>query len=179
MISKTMFVPELNLGFVILTNNINYLPSCLSFEILDEYIGLNSKDQIDWMKMFLDFKKADEEGMLAKAKADEDARVKDTKPSKLLEEYAGVYTSEIYGDVEVKLNGPNELTIDFKPTALFKGSLTHYHYDSFELKWTTSMMLPSGKVTFILNATGNVEEMKVFVENPDFDFTELKLLRSK
>jgi hypothetical protein len=39
------------------------------------------------------------------------------------------------------------------------------------------MMLPKGTVTFIINAQGEVSEMKVVVENPDFDFTELKLLK--
>jgi hypothetical protein len=36
------------------------------------------------------------------------------------------------------------------------------------------MMLPSGFMTFILNAEGKVAEVKVDVPNPDFDFTELE-----
>jgi hypothetical protein len=41
------------------------------------------------------------------------------------------------------------------------------------------MMLPSGKVQFISNIEGEMEEMRVFVENPDFDFSELKLYKVK
>jgi hypothetical protein len=41
------------------------------------------------------------------------------------------------------------------------------------------MMLPSGKVQFISNMEGEIEEMRVFVENPDFDFSELKLYKVK
>jgi hypothetical protein len=39
------------------------------------------------------------------------------------------------------------------------------------------MMLPKGKVTFELDAAGKPVELKVVVDNPDFDFTELELKR--
>jgi hypothetical protein len=71
------------------------------------------------------------------------------------------------------------LKITFEPTPLFKGQLTHWHYDTFELSWTTQMMLPKGKATFILDASGQIEELRVVVDNPDFDFTELKLKRQR
>ncbi|MFN9800871.1 MAG: serine hydrolase domain-containing protein, partial [Bacteroidota bacterium] len=38
-ISQTVMVPGKNLGFVILTNSNNSLPSCLMFEVLDAYLG--------------------------------------------------------------------------------------------------------------------------------------------
>jgi hypothetical protein len=41
------------------------------------------------------------------------------------------------------------------------------------------MMLPKGKATFILDASGQIEELRVVVDNPDFDFTELKLKRQR
>jgi hypothetical protein len=71
------------------------------------------------------------------------------------------------------------LKINFAPTALFKGQLTHWHYDTFELTWSTQMMLPSGKATFVLNENGKPCELKIVVDNPDFDFTELVLLREQ
>jgi hypothetical protein len=39
--------------------------------------------------------------------------------------------------------------------------------------------LPPGSVTFVVDAAGVASEMRVFVDNPDFDFTELKLFRTK
>lgn len=174
MISKTVLVPEINLGFVILTNNINSLPSALSFDILDTYLGIRTEP--NWTTRFLKMKKDSEEAELAAAKADEDARVKNTQPSLALEKYIGTYHSEMYGNVEVSLQD-NQLKIDFVPTALFKGNLEHWHYDTFKLNWTTQMMLPSGKATFILDADGRVSELKIVVDNPDFDFTELKLMK--
>jgi hypothetical protein len=40
-------------------------------------------------------------------------------------------------------------------------------------------MLPSGRVQFIFNLEGEAEEMRIEVDNPDFDFTELKLFKIK
>lgn len=177
MISKTVLVPDLNLGFVILTNNINSLPSCLTFDILDKYLQI--KEDKDWTGMFLQFKKDDEEATKKAIAEDEAARVTNTSPSIPLKDYCGTYSSEMYGDVEIILKADGQLAIDFKPTALFKGNLSHWHYDTFQLSWTTQMMLPKGKVTFVMNAQGKPEEMKVVVDNPDFDFTELVLLKKK
>lgn len=168
MISKTVLIPGKNIGFVILTNNINSLPSCITLEILDAYLGVKPKQ--DWMGMFLGFK--NEENTVA------ETPVPNTKPSLELTSYAGTYASEVYGDVEIMVKD-GKMSIDFKPTALFKGNLSHYHYDTFELSWSTQMMLPKGKVTFLLDAKGNVSEMKVDVPNPDFDFGELKLMKVK
>jgi CubicO group peptidase (beta-lactamase class C family) len=176
MISKTVLVPELNLGFVILTNNINSLPSCLTFEILDEYCKI--KDKKDWTAMFLGFKKDDEAAAKKMLEDEETARKKDSKPSLPLSEYCGTYSSEMYGDVVIKSGNSDNLVIDFIPTALFKGTLDHWQYDTFQLSWTTQMMLPKGKATFVLDANGRPIELRVIVENPDFDFTELVLKRN-
>ena len=190
MISKTVLVPEKNLGFVILTNNINSLPSCLTYEILDAFLmeydkkGTPKGRKEDWVAMFETFKKEDEAATKKSLEDDAAARTKGTRMSLALAEYCGVYTSEMYGDVLVTID-PNPLTpygglkIDFAPTALFKGQLTHWHYDTFELSWSAQMMLPKGKATFVLNAEGKPVELKVVVDNPDFDFTELILLRKQ
>lgn len=176
MISKTVLVPEENLGFVILTNNINSLPSMLTYALLDHYLQPNHRE--DWYTTFLTMRKEDMANDLKAKEADLAARKADTTPSLPLSAYAGIYHSSMYGDIEVRLEG-EALRIDFKPTALFKGDLTHWHFDTFELRWSTKMMLPPGKVNFVLNASGEVEEMRIDVINPDFDFGELKLIKTK
>ena len=190
MISKTVMVPEKNLGFVILTNNINTLPSCLTYEILDAFLMETDKKgnpkgaKEDWISMFAQFKKDDDAIGLKMQEEDEASRVKQTRMSLALASYCGIYSSEMYGDVLVTID-ENPLTpfgglkIMFEPTALFQGQLTHWHYDTFELTWSTQMMLPKGKATFVLGADGKPVELKVVVDNPDFDFTELKLVRMK
>jgi hypothetical protein len=175
MISKTVLVPGENLGFVILTNNINSLPSMLTFEILDHF--LKPSHQEDWYKLFLEMRNEDIAETKKAIEEEETARIKNTKPSLAAKDYAGIYRSEMYGDVEVFADNGGELRIDFHPTALFKGKLTHWHYDTFQLHWSTKMMLPPGKATFMLDHKGRPTELRIEVVNPDFDFSELKLLR--
>jgi hypothetical protein len=188
MISKTVLVPEKNLGFVILTNNINSVPSALTFEILDAFLMQHDKkgkligEKKDWMSIFEGFREEEIKSTEEALKADSAARVKQTRMSLPLSNYCGVYNSEMYGDVLITIDDNpispfGGLKIDFAPTALFKGQLTHWHYDTFELSWSTQMMLPKGKATFVLNEAGKPIELKIVVDNPDFDFTELILRR--
>ncbi|MBL7941828.1 MAG: serine hydrolase, partial [Flavobacteriales bacterium] len=100
MISKTMMVPELGLGVVILTNNINNVPTALSFEILEEFMGMS--DNRDWLTMFLGWKTEDEKETAEKMKKEEEARHRNTSPSLPLTDYCGTYRSEMYGDVVVR-----------------------------------------------------------------------------
>jgi hypothetical protein len=177
MISKTVLVPEENLGFVILTNNINSVPSMLTYAILDHFLKPVHKE--DWYSIFLNLRLEDILETKKSIEADKFNRKANTQPRLALDQYAGTYRSEMYGDVVVRVSERDEMTIDFLPTALFKGNLTHWHYDTFQLNWSTKMMLPPGKVTFELDQDGQVIEMKVDVVNPDFDFSELKLAKIK
>jgi CubicO group peptidase (beta-lactamase class C family) len=162
MISKTVLVPDMNLGFVILTNSNNSLPSALGFAGLD--IFLKPAHQEDFLALFAPPAEEEEkvEGVAHKL------------TQEVVSNVSGTYHSDMYGEVVVKQVGES-LTIDFLPTALFKGKLSWLGEGLFELSWSTQMMLPSGTALFVYNAKGEVEELKIVVENPDFDFSELKL----
>jgi hypothetical protein len=138
----------------------------------------------DWVALFKQFKQEEAEATKLAQAENVASRKKGAKMSLPLAEYCGIYTSEMYGDVIITIDD-NPLTpfgglkIIFEPTALFQGQLTHWHYDTFELSWSTQMMLPKGKATFVIDSEGKPCELKVMVDNPDFDFTELRLLRMK
>jgi CubicO group peptidase (beta-lactamase class C family) len=171
MISQTMFVPEEDLGIVILTNSINYLPMALMYYIIDDFKG----DPItDWSEFYL---KVHQYGKsIDKSHDDElnETRVTGTKPSLALEAYTGIYGGELYGDVEVRLE-KGHLVLDFVPSETLIGDLYHRHYDTFTIKLRNSPTLPKGTVNFVINADGKPEELKIDIPNPDFDFTELIL----
>jgi hypothetical protein len=169
MISKTILIPDMNLGFVILTNSNNSLPSAMGFEFLDLFLGV--KGEKNWVAEFAP--KAEEPELLSPPTGEAYEWI-----FPVTSEIEGVYRSDMYGDVEVIKNG-DVYKIDFKPTELFKGTLLHIDNNVFALHWSTQMMLPSGKVQFISNMEGKMEEMRVVVENPDFDFSELKLYKVK
>ncbi len=174
MISRTVIVPELDLGFVILTNNLNSLPYALMFTILDEYMDVEEKK--DWSDLFLEFEKIGKETMERETYSEEQKRVPNTKPTLPLEKYVGTYGGEMYGDAEVKLvNG--KLEVQFLPTVLFNGKLEHWHYNTFSIEMVSVPSLPKGKCSFVIDDMGEVEEMRIDIPNPDFDFTELEFKR--
>jgi len=175
MISQVTMVPEEHFGFVILTNSNNYLPSALSEYILDLYFEGSARD---YSRMYLDSYNLQQENNMKEEKEFSSNRIKGTLPSLELQEYTGLYGGEMYGDTEVLLED-NQLIIKFKPTPIFTGTLTHWHFDIFRIRLKDIPSLPEGTVQFVIAPDGSVEEMKIDIQNPDFDFTELEFKRKK
>jgi len=69
--------------------------------------------------------------------------------------------------------------LDFLPSDVLIGDLSHWHYDTFEIKLRNSPTLPKGLVQFIIGADGKIEELKVNIPNPDFFFDELEFKKLK
>ncbi len=173
MISKVVLVPEENLGFVILTNSINYLPTALSNYILDIYLAQEEKD---WSTIYFEsYMRGEKRQKEDEIKAEND-RNKDSKPSLSLASYTGKYRSKMYGDVEIKQSN-GKLELDFIPSPIYIGDLTHWQYNTFSIKLRKTYSLPKGTVNFILDENAKVKQVEIDIPNPDFNFTELKLYR--
>ncbi len=177
MISQIALLPEEKLGVVVLTNSETPLSTVLVNKTVDTFLGLPARD---WSSEFLARSKQGEAIGRAEAKKVEDSRVANTKPSLPLSAYAGTYTGTMFGDAKVtEENG--KLVLQFAPSPLFAGDLEHWHFDTFRVKWRDTIVYPfsRGSVTFNLNAQGTVDEMKIDVPNPDFDFKELEFRRKQ
>ncbi|MCK4661414.1 MAG: serine hydrolase [Bacteroidales bacterium] len=175
MISQVILVPEENLGFVILTNASSSLPYILMYYILDVFFNTY---ETDYSELFLGYKKqADLIGIKKKEKEEND-RIKNTHPTLNLANYTGTYGGEMYGNAEISIKN-NQLHIQFIPTKALNGVLEHWHYDTFKIRWNDYPSLPSGTLQFIIGTNGKVEEMRIEVKNPDFDFTELEFLKAE
>lgn len=175
MISHTVLVPEENFGFVILTNSTNYLPYTLVYKIIDEYLGVESKD---YSSIILNLVETNERFEEQERKLREKERKLDTKPSLPLEKYTGLYSSELYGDAEVSFK-ENNLVIQFIPAPEFVSSLDHYQDDIFRVKFNAFPSLPEGRLTFSIGSKGEVNSMLIDIPNPDFDFTELDFVKKR
>ena len=170
MISQTMIVPEKKFGIVILTNSVNYLPTALMYYVLDDYFG---EPDNDWSAFFLRVKKyMDNLDKQDKEKAEKE-RNPNTKPSLALKDYCGTYGGDLYGNAEIRIE-KEKLVLDFLPSDVLIGDLSHWQYETFKIKLRNSPTLPEGTVNFIIGTDGKVEEFKVDIPNPDFDFTELE-----
>ena len=172
MISYSGFVPEANLGFVILTNKNSTLYYPLMFKILDTFL---SREDVDWSDYFFDLNKRNQEAM-ATAKANEAVETKVTSPTLPLQKYCGTYSAPMYGDVTVEMV-KGGLYLKFGHTPLFHSSLEHLEYNTFTLKFADVPSLPSGKAAFIMGMGDKVDQLIIDVPNPDFDFTELQLMK--
>jgi CubicO group peptidase (beta-lactamase class C family) len=177
MISQTGMMPEENLGVVILTNSETPLSSLLMNKVFDTFLGVPARD---WSAEMLAGYKQSRAGEEAEERGLEASRAQGTKPSLPLERYAGSYAGEMYGEARVAVEN-GKLVLRLTPAPNFVGDLEHWQYDTFRVKWRESVSypFPKGFVTFTLNAQGQLDEMKIDVPNPDFDFKELEFHRKK
>ena len=176
MTSRVALMPEENLGVVVLTNSETPLQSFLWYKVFDVFLGAPPRD---WSAEYMARARAAREREEAEAKKAEAARVPDTRPSLPLQAYAGTYGGPMYGDAKVtEENG--RLVVRLLPSPNYVGDLEHWHFDTFRIKWRESVVYPypRGWVSFTLSQKGEVDEMKIDVPNPDFDFKELEFKRA-
>jgi len=177
MISQVALMPEEHLAVVVLSNSETSVPTIMVNKVFDTFLGAPPRD---WSAELLARVNQAKAADAAEEKRLEDERAKNTRPSLALEQYAGTYTGEMYGDAKLTLEN-NRLVIRLAPAPNFVGDLEHWQHNTFRVKWrdTVSYPFPKGFITFNLNAQGKVEEMKIDVPNPDFDFKELEFKRAQ
>jgi CubicO group peptidase (beta-lactamase class C family) len=148
-------IPDEKLGVSILSNlNGNALPTALMLRIFDAFLGGPARDwSADNLKAI---KGLEEQGQAAQKKL-EDARVKQTRPSLALKEYAGTYKDDALGEAKVAVE--HDKLILRLPG--FLADLEHWHYDTFRATFRDTVILPKALVTFTLNSEGKVDAMSV------------------
>jgi uncharacterized protein DUF3471 len=178
-ISDVSFLPNDNVGVVILTNSdsggpLNYF---IARNIYDRVIG---GKQIPWVKRFKE-REAEREKDKDKDKKKKDAdRVLNTKPSHKLEDYTGEYENPGYGILSVKKEGEKEnLNVTFNGIT-YKAK--HYHYDIFKL---TYKLFGDEEFngTFHTHLNGNIQTLSISFQTgvKDIQFTRIpeKKLKDK
>ena len=175
MTSQFALMPEEKLGVVVLTNSETPLSTILANKVFDLFLGVRARD---WNSEFLARAKDNEAARKAGNRRIELSQVPQTKLSLPLSAYTGTYSGEMFGDAKLT-EEEGKLVVRFLPSPYFVGDLEHWHFDTFRVKWRDSIVypFPRGFVTFTLNAQGKVDEMKIDVPNPDFDFKELEFNR--
>ena len=177
MLSYTVLIPEENAGFVVLTNNESPSFQIMMNKIRDVLVDAPVRDWNAEAAKVIDANKAADAENNRKIDA---GRVPNTKPTLALGNYAGTYTSQMYGDVTVaEENG--KLVMRLVPAPNFVADLDHWHYDTFEIHWrsTVHYNFPRGFVTFTIDKNGKTDQLKIDQPNNDFWFYELDLHRTK
>ena len=172
MSANLVMISDLKYGVIVLSNT----SSPASFVVTTNLIGkkLGDEEMVNFsniIKMYVDRNHAREEALKQKRK---DSQIKNTRMSLELKNYTGTYRDKMYGDVYVSLEN-QELLLRFSHTPLFRGKLEHWHYDTFNINWTDPRV-PDGFITFVLDAAGEVIELRIEQENLlDVDFSEISL----
>ncbi len=162
MLSHQGFLPEENLGIIVLTNSdSNGLDAALFYRIVDAFLGEPVKD---WSQAALDEVKKGEVAAEEARKKIESSRVPNTKPSLEVGAYCGKYENEMYGAMEVK-NEAGKLVLYFnaKPA----GVLEHWNYDTFRVNGKSvdpiyfSGVLDEAFVKFTLSVQAKVAALEI------------------
>lgn len=177
MITQTAMMPQENLGLVVLTNSETGAIGILRNKIFDVFTDSPKRD---WNAEALERTKQGKAREEDEDKKIDASRVQNTKPSLMPKDYTGTYSSQMYGDVTIsEENG--KLVMRLAPAPNFVADLEHWHYDTFQIKWRSSVNynFPRGWVTFTLDDAGKTDQLKINQPNNDFWFYELDLKRSK
>lgn len=171
MISSLTLVPDQNLGVIVLTNGMKSPTSAATYYALDKFLGV--KNQKDWSKELLNNsgRGNTEDPRITERKK---KQVLNTKPSVPLEEYTGVYKSDIYGNITISI-GDDELKLNFERSPDLSATLKHWHYDVWEIDWDQKHAWFSfGTVKFNTDNYLEVKSIDFDVPNDDIFFEELK-----
>ncbi len=178
MISKSTFVPEKNIGIIILTNSLSWAPGALMYKTLDVLLA-NKLDGKDWSANYLKYKvKQDSTAVSGFAKNEALRGQLNSKPL-AYKDYNGTYSDKIYGDVIVSTTNGN-LNFKMVDTPIYNAELKHWNHHIFTFRFDKNLSsLPQGKLWFDLDKNGKVEKLHIDVPNPDFYFTEFEFIKNK
>jgi len=140
--------PDENLGVYVL-GNLDHVEirHALMYKAFDLWGG--KPDGRDWSADLLELYDGIHAQGEAAASAMRQMRVEGTAPSHALEDYAGTYSDQLYGEVVIEFRD-DALTF---AVADLDGPIEHWHYDTFVVNWERPWM-GQAPVTFAFDAAG-------------------------
>jgi CubicO group peptidase (beta-lactamase class C family) len=165
MTSILVLVPELNSGFVLLSNRgQSWLREAIWRKTIDTILSINAqKDNtkaptdVDWNKVYLGYRKEQDQENEKRWQELLSRRIPDTKPSLHADAYEGIYSNAAYGEVKIIRNG-DDFLFSFEKDV--KAITKHWHLDTFQAHYQVEnvgwdffsfAINERGKVTTLLN----------------------------
>lgn len=177
-VANLMMVKESKIGVIALSNSSasGWITFTSTFNILGHILG--DQDYLNLSTQLISNFPGRDQAALANTAQFENSQIKGTSASLPVEQYAGTFADEMYGDILV-LYEDGTLRLDFTHSAIFKATLSHWHYDTFLIKWIDPRV-PDGLITFTFNSDGSVSGFNI--DQPDLldvDFSELTIKKKK
>ncbi len=167
-VSMVTMIPAEKLGIVVLTNQeAGGAYSAITYHLLDHYLGA---PPIDWLAAFAAQASRRDSSIRASDRTTAAARDSLSHPSLPLARYTGTYTDAWYGDMTIAEEG-GKLVMRFGHTADLAGTLEHWQYDTFLVRWWDRELLADALVTFALNYEGRIDQVTMKALSPATDFS--------
>ena len=142
-------VPSERIGVIAVANlSTSNLQLALMYRVIDALIGAPERD---WSREYLDLARRSDEPRR------ENQRIANTQPSLEPAGYAGVYRSELYGDVRITVEN-GRLVLSYAPDYI--ADLEHWHHDTFRATWRRAGF-GSAFVTFSLDRRARPVRMEL------------------
>jgi len=177
MLSYVGFIPEANVGVVLVTNSDNHdLQNCLPKYLFDRLTGV--KEDYDWSGNYLKINKANK-----KRRAEEKRKViesfkKDAKPTLPLKDYAGKYISDVYGTATILMNDDGNLEVTLSAHPGITGEISHLEFNTFSAKWDHRNWKES-PMYFRFDGRGNIIDFEMSVRPDWIDTYKYTWVKSK
>lgn len=174
--STITFVPEKNLGIVILTNqDNNNFHEALRFQILDAYLNVKYTNRHEF---YFNRAKIKDQKSRNEIKSFAQRVEKNLKPRTPLQTYCGLYRNKLYGTLSVSLAstaGRSGLTIHFEHHHNFAAHLDYMDGEEFRLMFSNPRfgIFP---VSF-LRTNNQIESLEIkgtdFVDHDSYEFKKV------
>jgi CubicO group peptidase (beta-lactamase class C family) len=168
MVTRVTLVPAKKLGIVVLTNQQEGGAfQAVTMTILDHYLGVAPTDWVAAYRAVRDRRTKEATEGIAKAAAERNAA---SKPSLPLAKYAGRYRDPWYGDVLIEERDEG-LRMRFTHSPQLTGTMEHFQYDTFVVRWDDRSQDADAYVTFSLDSDGAIDRVKMKAVSPLTDFS--------
>ena len=170
MLSKTVIIPDLNLGVIVLTNTEpggGALFNAVSNSIIDAYLPV---ERTDWLNFYLDrLEQTNKAGDLI---TEEVWRTVQSKKLNKIEgqKYLGLYEDPWFGKVEVFMAG-DKMHIKSHRSPKLNGEMEFYKDHTFAVKWEYQDMNADAFVIFQMGKNHLAEGIKMLGISPNIDFS--------
>lgn len=181
MCSKTILIPDINLGVVVLTNSESggTLAGAITQTIIDSYLGL---DDFKWVDMYYgNFKNGSNNTNEIIQKVWETVDMENNTQIKA-KNFIGIYEDKWFGQIEVFMMN-KQLWFKSLRSPKLNGPMRLYKDNTFAIKWEYQDMNCDAFATFICDLKGQAQSIQMKGISPDidfsFDFQDLNLQRIK
>jgi len=179
MLSRTILIPELNVGIVVLTNTDPgaYSYWTIAMEIMDAYLGVERKDWISFAEKRIE-KNETESDSVTTAVWETVSKVKTKSINH--SDYIGTYKDNWFGNIKI-WSEDDQLWFKSLRSPKLTGEMFFYKANTFAIKWNYDDMPCDALAMFTLDENGQAISIKMKGISPDidfsFDFQDLDLKR--